>query len=216
MYDRVIRGGTVVDGSGGAPFVADVAIDGDRIVAGGENRGAGSEKIDAGGKIGTPGFVDVHTHYDGQATWDAEMAPSSWHGVTTVVMGNCGVGFAPAKPDRHEWLISLMEGVEDIPGTALAEGMSWDWETFPEYMDALEKLPRTVDVACHVPHGAVRAYVLGDREKPGAMPTDEDIAEMSPIVEKGVRGGAPGFRTGERRGGKGRVSTWRTRWAPAP
>ena len=107
------------------------------------------------------------------------MAPSSWHGVTTVVMGNCGVGFAPAKPDRHEWLISLMEGVEDIPGTALAEGMKWDWETFPEYLDALERMPRTVDIGTHVPHGAVRAYVLGDREQPGAVPTEADIAEMA-------------------------------------
>ncbi|HMO75195.1 MAG TPA: D-aminoacylase [Sphingopyxis sp.] len=195
MYDLVIRGGTVVDGTGGRPFAADVAVEGDRIVAVGANLGPAREEIDASGKIVTPGFVDVHTHYDGQATWDAEMAPSSWHGVTTVVMGNCGVGFAPAKPDRHDWLISLMEGVEDIPGTALAEGMSWDWETFPEYMDALEKLPRTVDVACHVPHGAVRAYVLGDREKPGAIPTDEDIAEMSRIVEEGVRAGALGFST---------------------
>ncbi|APZ99265.1 amidohydrolase [Sphingopyxis sp. QXT-31] len=195
MYDLVIRGGTVVDGTGGDAFVADIAIDGDRIAAIGQSLGAGREEIDAAGKIVTPGFVDVHTHYDGQATWDQEMAPSSWHGVTTVVMGNCGVGFAPAKPDRHEWLISLMEGVEDIPGTALAEGMSWDWETFPEYMDALEKLPRTVDVACHVPHGAVRAYVLGDREKPGAIPTDDDIAEMSRIVEEGIRAGALGFST---------------------
>jgi len=195
MFDLVIRGGTVVDGMGGAPFVADVAVDGDRIVAVGENLGVGRDELDASGKIVTPGFVDVHTHYDGQATWDQEMAPSSWHGVTTVVMGNCGVGFAPAKPDRHEWLISLMEGVEDIPGTALAEGMSWDWETFPEYMDALEKLPRTVDVACHVPHGAVRAYVLGDREKPGAIPTDADITEMSRIVEEGIRAGALGFST---------------------
>jgi N-acyl-D-aspartate/D-glutamate deacylase len=151
--------------------------------------------IEAGGKVVTPGFVDIHTHYDGQATWDQEMAPSSWHGVTTVVMGNCGVGFAPAKPDRHEWLISLMEGVEDIPGTALAEGITWEWETFPEYLDALEKLPRTVDVATHVPHGAVRAYVLGEREQPGAVPTQEDIEEMSRIVEEGVRAGALGFST---------------------
>lgn len=195
MYDLVIRGGTVVDGTGGPSMVADVAVDGDRIVAVGTDLGAGREEIDARGKIVTPGFVDVHTHYDGQATWDQEMAPSSWHGVTTVVMGNCGVGFAPARPDRHDWLIGLMEGVEDIPGTALAEGMSWDWETFPEYMDALEKLPRTIDVACHVPHGAVRAYVLGDREQPGAVPTAEDIAEMSRIVEEGVRAGALGFST---------------------
>ena len=195
MYDLVIRGGMVVDGTGAAARRADVAVDGDRIVAVGDTLGAGRTEIDATGKIVTPGFVDIHTHYDGQATWDQEMAPSSWHGVTTVVMGNCGVGFAPARPDRHEWLISLMEGVEDIPGTALAEGMTWDWETFPEYMDALEKLPRTVDVATHVPHGAVRAYVLGDREMPGAVPTDADIAEMSRIVEEGVRAGALGFST---------------------
>lgn len=195
MHDLVIRGGTIVDGSGGAPFVADVAVDGDRIVAIGTDIAAGREELDAKGRIVTPGFVDVHTHYDGQATWDPEMGPSSWHGVTTVVMGNCGVGFAPARPDRHEWLISLMEGVEDIPGTALAEGMTWDWESFPEYMDALEKMPRTVDVACHVPHGAVRAYVLGDRERPGAVPTEADIAEMSRIVEEGVRAGALGFST---------------------
>jgi N-acyl-D-aspartate/D-glutamate deacylase len=195
MHDLVIRGGTVVDGSGGKPFTADVAVDGGLISLVGKVDAQGREEIDATGLIVTPGFVDVHTHYDGQATWDAEMAPSSWHGVTTVVMGNCGVGFAPARPDRHEWLISLMEGVEDIPGTALAEGMKWDWETFPEYLDALERLPRTVDVGTHVPHGAVRAYVLGDREQPGAIPTDEDVAEMSRIVEEGVRAGALGFST---------------------
>jgi len=195
MHDLVIRGGTVVDGSGGKPFTADVAVDGGLITLVGKVEAKGHEEIDATGLIVTPGFVDVHTHYDGQATWDAEMAPSSWHGVTTVVMGNCGVGFAPARPDRHEWLISLMEGVEDIPGTALAEGMKWNWETFPEYLDALERLPRTVDVGTHVPHGAVRAYVLGDREQPGAIPTDEDIAEMSRIVEEGVRAGALGFST---------------------
>jgi N-acyl-D-amino-acid deacylase len=195
MHDLVIRGGTVVDGSGAAPFLADVAIDRGLITLVGPVPAKGHEEIDASGKIVTPGFVDIHTHYDGQATWDAEMGPSSWHGVTTVVMGNCGVGFAPARKDRHDWLISLMEGVEDIPGTALAEGMTWDWETFPEYMDALEKLPRTIDVGTHVPHGAVRAYVLGDREMPGAVPTDADMAEMSRIVEDGLRAGALGFST---------------------
>jgi N-acyl-D-amino-acid deacylase len=151
--------------------------------------------IDAAGLVVTPGFVDIHTHYDGQATWDQEMAPSSWHGVTTVVMGNCGVGFAPARRDQHQWLIGLMEGVEDIPGTALAEGMRWDWETFPEYLGALERMPRTVDVGTHVPHGAVRAYVLGERERPGAVPTAEDIAAMAAIVEEGMRAGALGFST---------------------
>jgi N-acyl-D-amino-acid deacylase len=195
MHDLVIRGGTIVDGSGKPSFTGDIAIDGGLITAVGSVVTQGREEIDASGKIVTPGFVDIHTHYDGQATWDAEMAPSSWHGVTTVVMGNCGVGFAPAKPDRHEWLISLMEGVEDIPGTALAEGMKWNWESFPEYLTALEELPRTVDVATHVPHGAVRAYVLGDREMPGAIPTAADIAEMSRIVEEGIRAGALGFST---------------------
>jgi N-acyl-D-amino-acid deacylase len=195
MHDLVIRGGTVVDGTGAAPFKADVAIDGGLVSIVGTVEQQGREEIDATGKVVTPGFVDVHTHYDGQATWDAEMAPSSWHGVTTVVMGNCGVGFAPAAKDRHAWLISLMEGVEDIPGTALSEGMKWDWETFPEYLDALERLPRTVDVGTHVPHGAVRAYVLGDREQPGAVPTDADVAEMARIVEEGVRAGALGFST---------------------
>jgi N-acyl-D-amino-acid deacylase len=195
MHDLVIRGGTVVDGTGVKPYAADVAIDGGLVTAVGQIAARGREEIDATGKIVTPGFVDIHTHYDGQATWDQEMGPSSWHGVTTVVMGNCGVGFAPAKKDRHEWLISLMEGVEDIPGTALAEGMTWDWETFPEYLDALEKLPRTVDVGTHVPHGAVRAYVLEEREMPGAVPTEADIAAMSRIVEEGIRAGALGFST---------------------
>ncbi len=194
-YDLIIRGGTIVDGTGAERFVGDVAIKDGLIATVGEVSGEAKQEIDASGMIVTPGFVDVHTHYDGQATWDPEMAPSSWHGVTTVVMGNCGVGFAPAKPDKHDWLIGLMEGVEDIPGTALAEGMTWDWETFPEYLDSLEKMPRTVDIGTHVPHGAVRAYVLGDRERPGAVPTDEDIKQMSQIVEEGVRAGALGFST---------------------
>jgi N-acyl-D-aspartate/D-glutamate deacylase len=195
MHDLVIRGGTIVDGTGVAAFTGDVAIDGGLITAVGTVEAKGREEIDARGKIVTPGFVDVHTHYDGQATWDPEMAPSSWHGVTTVVMGNCGVGFAPAKPDRHDWLIGLMEGVEDIPGTALAEGMTWDWETFPEYLDALERLPRTVDVGTHVPHGAVRAYVMGERGARNEAPSETDIAQMSRIVEEGLRAGALGFST---------------------
>jgi len=195
MHDLVIRNGTVVDGTGKARFAADVAIDGGLITAVGPNLGAGKQEIDAAGAIVAPGWVDVHTHYDGQATWDQEMAPSSWHGVTTVVMGNCGVGFAPAKPDKHDWLIGLMEGVEDIPGTALAEGMSWNWETFPQYLDELEQLPRTIDVGTHVPHGAVRAYVMDERGARSEAPTEHEIARMSQIVEDGLRAGALGFST---------------------
>ncbi|MGN6499491.1 MAG: N-acyl-D-amino-acid deacylase family protein [Tsuneonella sp.] len=194
-FDLIVRNGTIVDGTGHERFTGDIAVKDGLIAQVGTVTGDAAEEIDASGMIVTPGFVDIHTHYDGQATWDQEMAPSSWHGVTTVVMGNCGVGFAPAAPDRHEWLIGLMEGVEDIPGTALAEGMKWNWETFPEYLDALEELPRTVDVGTHVPHGAVRAYVLGDRERPGAIPTEDDIEKMGRIVEEGVRAGALGFST---------------------
>ena len=199
MHDMVIRNGTIVDGTGAAAFTGDIAIDGGRIsavaTAAGSKIGPGRQEVDATGLHVTPGFVDIHTHYDGQASWDSEMAPSSWHGVTTVVMGNCGVGFAPAKPDKHDWLIGLMEGVEDIPGTALAEGMTWDWETFPEYMDALAKRPRTIDVATHVPHGAVRAYVMGDRGARNEVPTEHEIAQMSAIVEDGLKAGALGFST---------------------
>ncbi len=194
-YDLIIRGGTIVDGTGLPRFTGDLAVKNGLIAAVGKVSGSAAQEIDASGKVVAPGWVDIHTHYDGQATWDQEMAPSSWHGVTTLVMGNCGVGFAPAAPDRHAWLIALMEGVEDIPGTALAEGLKWDWETFPQYLDALERLSRSVDVATHVPHGAVRAYVLGDREKPGAVPTDADIEAMSAIVEEGLRAGALGFST---------------------
>jgi N-acyl-D-aspartate/D-glutamate deacylase len=194
-FDTIIRGGTIVDGTGAERFTGDVAIKDGLIAAVGAIAGDADQEIDANGMVVTPGFVDIHTHYDGQATWDQEMAPSSWHGVTTVVMGNCGVGFAPARPDQHDWLIGLMEGVEDIPGTALAEGITWEWESFPEYLDTLEKMPRAIDVGTHVPHGAVRAYVLGDREGPGAVPTEDDIAKMSAIVEDGVKAGALGFST---------------------
>jgi len=195
MHDLVIRNGTIVDGSGAPRFTADVAIDGGLITAIGPDLPRGKAEIDATGKVVAPGWVDIHTHYDGQATWDQEMAPSSWHGVTTIVMGNCGVGFAPAKPDKHDWLIGLMEGVEDIPGTALAEGMSWNWESFPEYLDELERLPRTVDVGTHVPHGAVRAYVMDERGARDGVPTELEIARMSQIVEDGLRAGALGFST---------------------
>jgi N-acyl-D-amino-acid deacylase len=195
MHDLVIRGGTVVDGTGNERYVADVAIDGGLITKVGGAVAPGRTEIDATGKIVAPGWVDIHTHYDGQATWDQEMAPSSWHGVTTVIMGNCGVGFAPAKPDKHQWLIGLMEGVEDIPGTALAEGMTWNWETFPEYLDELDRLPRTVDVGTHVPHGSVRAYVMGERGARNEEPTETDIAQMSKVVEEGLRAGALGFST---------------------
>src|ERR1700712_4051684 len=151
MHDTVIRGGTIVDGTGNKAFTGDVALDGDKIAQVGGKAGPGKREIDADGLLVTPGWVDVHTHYDGQATWDPLLAPSSWHGVTTIVMGNCGVGFAPAAPERRDWLIGLMEGVEDIPGTALAEGIDWQWETFPEYLDALGALRWTVDIGTQVP-----------------------------------------------------------------
>ena len=195
MFDLKITGGLVVDGTGTPGKVMAIGIVGDRIVAMGDLTEGGAEEIDATGRVVAPGFVDIHTHYDGQATWDQEMAPSSWHGVTTVVMGNCGVGFAPAAPGRQEWLVGLMEGVEDIPGSALTEGMTWNWESFPEYLDALEGLDRAVDVAAQVPHGAVRAYVMGDRGAANEEPTETEIARMSAIVEEGLRAGAVGFST---------------------
>jgi N-acyl-D-amino-acid deacylase len=195
VHDLVIRSGLVVDGTGGPPRRADVAVDGPRITAVGDVHGRGHREIDADGLLLTPGFVDIHTHYDGQATWDPEVSPSSWHGVTTVVMGNCGVGFAPARPDRHDWLIQLMEGVEDIPGTALAEGISWRWESFPEYLDELARLPRVLDVAALVPHGAVRAYVMGDRGGANQDATGEDIAAMAAVVREALAAGAIGFST---------------------
>ena len=196
-HDLVIRNAHLVDGSGQPGRDADVAVDGDTITAI-EPSGtiaAGTRTVDAHGLLLTPGFVDVHTHYDAQVTWDPYVTPSGWHGVTTALMGNCGVGFAPASPDRHEWLIQLMEGVEDIPGSALTEGIKWGWESYPEYLDVLEQLPRVMDIGSSIAHGPLRAYVMGERGAANAEPTDAEIVEMARLVEEALRAGAFGFTT---------------------
>tara|TARA_B100001057_G_scaffold294162_1_gene294271 strand:+ start:1304 stop:3025 length:1722 start_codon:yes stop_codon:yes gene_type:complete len=193
MFEMVIRNGTIIDGTGRDRYVADIGINDGKIVKIGEIKESSKNIIDAENKLVTPGWVDVHTHYDGQATWDPILAPSSWHGVTTVVMGNCGVGFAPVKPKDREFLIELMEGVEDIPGAALSEGINWQWESFPEYLDALESFPRAIDVATQVPHGAIRAYVMGERCNSDYAPTKEEVNQMAELVREGVEAGALGF-----------------------
>jgi len=198
MHDLIIRGGTVVDGTGAPARKADIAIDGDRVVAvapAGEDLGEARRELDAEGRLVAPGWVDIHTHYDGQATWDPHLTPSGWNGVTTVVMGNCGVGFAPVRPGQEDFLIQLMEGVEDIPGTALHEGIEWKWESFPEYLDALESMPRSVDIATQIPHGAVRAYVMGERGAKNEKAEPGEIEEMSRLVKEGLEAGALGFST---------------------
>jgi N-acyl-D-amino-acid deacylase len=195
VHDLVIRGGTVVDGTGDPPFTADIAIDGGIVTEVGRVDGPARRTLDADGLLVTPGFVDVHTHYDGQVTWDPLLTPSCWHGVTTVVTGNCGVGFAPVAPDRREWLIGLMEGVEDIPGSALSAGIRWEWESFPEYLDAVERRPLAVDVGAHVPHGAVRAYVMGQRGARNEPATPDDLAAMAAIVREAMEAGALGLST---------------------
>lgn len=196
MLDLLIRGATVVDGSGGEPFVADVGVRDGRIVEVGKITAAAREAVDAHGLWLTPGFVDIHTHYDGQVTWDANFTPSIYHGVTTLVMGNCGVGFAPVRPGHQDDLIKLMEGVEDIPGAALHEGIRWDWESFPQYMDALDKTPRSLDYLVQVPHDPLRMYVMGERAVAKQIATAEDIAVMRKLLHEALQAGAAGFSTG--------------------
>src|SRR5260221_1821803 len=194
-HDLVIRGGRLFDGSGGEAFEADVAVKDGLIAAVGRIDGAGAEEIDARGCFVTPGFVDIHTHYDGQATWDGRLAPSSWHGATTVVMGNCGVGFAPCRPEDRGTLVRLMEGVEDIPGAALAEGLPWTWQSFPEFLDAIEARAHDIDIAAMVPHGALRVFAMGARGVRREPATAEDIACMSDLAGEALRAGAIGIST---------------------
>jgi N-acyl-D-aspartate/D-glutamate deacylase len=195
MHDLVIKGGTLIDGTGAPARSADVAISDGVVTEVGKVDGRARTVVDADGAIVTPGFVDVHTHFDGQVTWDPMLTPSCWHGVTTIVMGNCGVGFAPVKPEKHDWLIGLMEGVEDIPGAALSEGIVWSWESYPEYLDAIDGVPKMLDVGAQVPHGAVRAYVMGERGAKNEAATPDDIDAMARIVREGIEAGALGFST---------------------
>ncbi len=195
-YDLKITGGTLVDGTGAPPRRADVAVRDGRVVAVGDCPGAATRTLDASGAIVTPGFVDIHCHYDGQVSWDETLSPSAAHGVTTCVIGNCGVGFAPVHERDRARLIALMEGVEDIPGSALAEGLQWSWESFPQYLDAIAAKPRSIDVLAQVPHDALRVYVMGDRAVAHGVATDEDIDRMRALVREALLAGAAGFSTG--------------------
>src|SRR6201986_883096 len=193
--DLVIRGGNVADGLGGELFEADVAITDGRISEVGRVAGRGKEEIDARGKLVTPGFVDVHTHYDGQVTWSHDITPSSQNGVTTAIMGNCGVGFAPCRPSDHKRLIELMEGAEEIPEPVLGAGIPWSWESFPDYMDWLSKRNFDIDIGAQLPHAALRVYVMGERGARRAPSTAEDNRKMAALASEAVRAGALGFST---------------------
>ena len=195
MHDLVIRSGTIVDGTGRESFQGDLAIDGGMISQVGGKAGSARRELDAAGALVTPGWIDIHTHYDGQATWDPYLSPSTGHGVTTAVMGNCGVGFAPVRPADRAWLIKVMEGVEDIPGSVLSEGIQWDWETFPEYLDALDRRPKALDIGAQIPHAALRAYVMGDRGIDHDEATPDDLDQMCELVRQGMDAGALGFST---------------------
>ena len=194
-FDLIVRGGTICDGSGSEPFVGDVAVKDGVIVAVGKIDGSANQEIDARDRLVTPGFVDVHTHYDGQITWESRLAPSSDHGVTTVVMGNCGVGFAPSRPEHRKLMIKLMEGVEDIPEVVMVEGVPFNWETFPDYLDALEQRHSDIDFAAQLPHSPLRVYVMGERGANLEPPTDADLAEMKRLVKEAIEAGALGVST---------------------
>ncbi len=194
-FDLVIRHGTIIDGSGQPAFTGDVAVSQGWIVKVGSVEGKGQEEIDATGLLVTPGYIDIHTHYDGQAIWSDRLTPSSDHGVTTVIIGNCGIGFAPCKPEVRQDLIELMEGVEDIPGAVSAEGLTWDWETFPEYLDALDRRQHDIDFGVYVPHSPIRVYVMGERALRHEAATDEDCREMRRLLREGLQAGAMGLGT---------------------
>ena len=194
-YDLIIRGGTVHDGLGSAPRLADVAVKAGVIAAIGTVTGSATQELDARGLLVTPGFVDVHTHYDGQATWEQRLTPSSGHGVTSVVMGNCGVGFAPCRPAQRDLLVKVMEGVEDVPEVVMTEGLPWNWETFPEYLDALAARSFDVDVAAQLPHSALRVFVMGERAATQEPPTAQDLASMRQLTTQAIHAGALGVST---------------------